>query len=842
MSDQRTLSIVVCSFNGAAKIRPCLEALTRQRLPVEILVIDDGSTDDTAAVARSYGVSVIRHEQNRGISVARNTGLRSATSTLVAYCDDDCSPPQDWTLQVMSAWNDLPDATVIGGYVDVDHPASFTQRYLEFRNPLQPAEIALARRPSVWYRFARQFRPPRLPTNASFPVYSVVGANMTVHRARVTEVGGFDESLAFGEGEELTLCASVRERFGEAAVVVDPRITLTHRFAASMDETWRRSFDYGRGAGERWHKSRGWPSLPVVGPTAVIAAVVIAPFSWLIGLLVGLAVLATPTAIWAVRSKHVHPSIVTYPFVALASDVVAIVGFLGAARGSTRQGHAGAGVERWPRSKDNWLVVKPTATWLAAALVLSVALALFHSPLAPLPGVISMLLIPGATVLSVLRTRPATTAGRVVLSVCLSMMAIMVVGGVASLIGPHLGVAHPLNVWPESVIWFVIALVVLALGAAKESDPIVWIFDDVHTPNVYGAVIGAVLVLLSILGVAQLNYSGDNFLSVFTICLDIFVLMTAVIRGWKRTSNLPLSALLYGVSLALLLSTSLRGGHLDGWDIQQEFGVALQTVRHGVWVAPANRDPYASMLSLTVLPAVLHSVVKLRLLAFFQLVVPAILAMLPVAVFTTIRRVPRWITYGRVAPRPGLAFGVTAGLIVSSVAFSSQLAGITRQAMALTMMTALVMVLFDRTMLIRPAQIVIGLLLVAIAFTHYTTSYLLSAILLCAWVASAMWSRGWIGIPRDKRTKHRKDVGSRRVINAVLVVVALGAAFGWNLGITRNSALTAPANAITTKGAGFATSSGTLFIPPRDMEQLLLQQIARGGPVDRSCASALRQS
>ena len=43
--------------------------------------------------------------------------------------------------------------------------------------------------------------------------------------------------------------------------------------------------------------------------------------------------------------------------------------------------------------------------------------------------------------------------------------------------------------------------------------------------------------------------------------------------------------------------TSLRGAHLFGWDVQEEFGVAAQTLHAGVWVIPANHDPYASMLS-----------------------------------------------------------------------------------------------------------------------------------------------------------------------------------------------------------------------------------------------------
>jgi len=481
----------------------------------------------------------------------------------------------------------------------------------------------------------------------------------------------------------------------------------------------------------------------------------------------------------------------------------------------------------WPLLKIPWLEVAPTAFWLAVALVLSIGLALCHSPLVPLPGVFTLLLVPGAAVMSALRTRPANVAGRLVLAVCLSMMAIMVVGGVVSLIGPHVGIAHPLDPLPEYVIWVALAVFALGMCARIRCDPVTWIFDGVRTTHVFVALASGLLVVISILGAAQLNHDGDGHLAVFAATLDVVVLLAGIVGGWSRTSRWPLSTLLYSASLALLVSTSLRGVHLFGWDVQQEFGVAAHTIRVGVWIVPANHDPYASMLSLTVLPAVLHSLVKLRLLAFFQLVVPAILALLPLAVFSTVRGVPRWITSGRSTPRPGLALAVVVGLIVSGEAFSSQLVTITRQAMAMTMLAALVMVLFDRTILKRPAQTVVGLLIVAISFTHYTTSYLLAAILLCAWPVGLMWSRGWLGTPKEKIEKHRHDVRSRNIINGALVGVALIAAFGWNLGVTRNSALANPISAITARGAGFTSSTLTKSLTPSQFEGILVRDLKK---------------
>src|SRR4051812_37328951 len=61
----------------------------------EILIIDDGSTDDTAAIAEARGVRVVRHERNRGGGVARNTGILHARGELIVASDADGTYPHD---------------------------------------------------------------------------------------------------------------------------------------------------------------------------------------------------------------------------------------------------------------------------------------------------------------------------------------------------------------------------------------------------------------------------------------------------------------------------------------------------------------------------------------------------------------------------------------------------------------------------------------------------------------------------------------------------------------------------------------------------------------------------
>lgn len=496
------------------------------------------------------------------------------------------------------------------------------------------------------------------------------------------------------------------------------------------------------------------------------------------------------------------------------------------------EGPSRARLPTWDLLEPRLKMLRPTGLWLLVAIALSIALNLSHSPLRPLPGVATLLLLPGATIMAALRTRPANPAGRLVLAVSLSMMAIMVVGGAASLVGPHIGLAHPLNPFPEWIFWVLLALIGLSTCAFKQSDPVAWIFQGVRVRQVYFALASGLFVVLSLLGVAQLNYSGNNHLAVLATAVEIVALFVGVIGGWSRSSRWPLNLLLYGVSLALLLSTSLRGAHLYGWDIQKEFGVASRTLGAGVWVIPANHDPFASMLSLTVLPAILHSLTGLRLLAFFQLVVPAVLALLPVAVFCTVKNVPRWVNRGRRSePRPGLAFAVVTGLIISSVAFSSLLVSITRQAMAITIFGVIVMIVFDRTMSIRPSRIIIGLLIVTVSFTHYATSYLLAGALVIAWGVGFVWSKGWLGTKRARRRQHRLEVRSRRVLNSTLVVVALVSALGWNIAITRNDALSNVANAFAVEGAGFKVSAAQGYIlPAPEFEKVMVKELATFDP------------
>lgn len=110
---RKAVSVIIPTFNGASRIGNCLRALRTQESnrELEILVVDDGSTDDTAELVRSFpGVRLIK-QVNAGPAAARNRGAREARGEILLFTDDDCVPRQDW-LEAMLA--PLADPDVIG--------------------------------------------------------------------------------------------------------------------------------------------------------------------------------------------------------------------------------------------------------------------------------------------------------------------------------------------------------------------------------------------------------------------------------------------------------------------------------------------------------------------------------------------------------------------------------------------------------------------------------------------------------------------------------------------------------------------------------------------------------
>jgi lipopolysaccharide/colanic/teichoic acid biosynthesis glycosyltransferase/GT2 family glycosyltransferase len=131
------VSVIVPAYNAAATLPECLAALQQQDFPrsqYEIIVVDDGSTDATAALAEAAGANVIR-QCNAGPAAARNAGALAACGELLLFTDADCAPEPGWLAALAAALAQPDVAGAKGAYLtrQTAHVPRFTQLEYEDR-------------------------------------------------------------------------------------------------------------------------------------------------------------------------------------------------------------------------------------------------------------------------------------------------------------------------------------------------------------------------------------------------------------------------------------------------------------------------------------------------------------------------------------------------------------------------------------------------------------------------------------------------------------------------------------------------------------------------------------
>jgi glycosyltransferase involved in cell wall biosynthesis len=342
------MAVVICSLNGAAGVDRCLRALARQtiRSRLEIVLVDDGSTDGTGDVGYRHGVRVIRHPVNQGLAAARNSGLSASSAPLVAFLDDDCEPEPDWAAELIAGYED--GVAGVGGPVLPAAPAGFMADFLSRNNPLTPLEADLARSERIAYRFYLYLKRQWMPEEPSGrrDVYAFVGANMSFRRQALIDAGRFDERFRFG-CEEGDFCLTLTSAQPSCRLVFTPGALVVHHFEPMLRDTLRRSRAYGRGSAQLCRK---WPSVrPTFFPWPVLVMVLL--LSSLLLPLLAVVAAAAPLALYP-RSPRAavsgrSPRCMLDAYVRLAQEACEDIGFL---QGLWRFRHLAAQPAAVPRS------------------------------------------------------------------------------------------------------------------------------------------------------------------------------------------------------------------------------------------------------------------------------------------------------------------------------------------------------------------------------------------------------------------------------------------------------------------------------------------------------------
>ena len=204
------VSVVIPTYNRWEKLRRVLDGYRELRLPLtefEVLVCDDGSTDETPDRVRAYAEDApyairLLRAPNSGPATARNRGLRAADAPLVVLTDDDCVPHPDLLLRHLASTRQGV-ATI--GYIEW-HPEIEVTPFMAFLSP--------------GYRF--NFAQIEDPQDATFRCFYT--ANVSIWREDVLAIDGFDENFPAAAYEDIELGyrlhrAGIRLVYDELAII-----------------------------------------------------------------------------------------------------------------------------------------------------------------------------------------------------------------------------------------------------------------------------------------------------------------------------------------------------------------------------------------------------------------------------------------------------------------------------------------------------------------------------------------------------------------------------------------------------------------------------------------------
>lgn len=141
------VSIIVPAYNQARYLGLAVQSVLNQTYPeLEVIIVDDGSTDDTAVVARGFSDARVRyvHQANRGLSGARNTGLRQARGEFLTFLDSDDLFLPDKLARLVAEFERYPEAGLAAGQaVPVDQHGQRIGKIFDSRLPEDPAQLVL---------------------------------------------------------------------------------------------------------------------------------------------------------------------------------------------------------------------------------------------------------------------------------------------------------------------------------------------------------------------------------------------------------------------------------------------------------------------------------------------------------------------------------------------------------------------------------------------------------------------------------------------------------------------------------------------------------------------------
>ena len=267
------ISIVVCVYDRADELRRCASSLlASEHDDYEIVVVDDGSTDASADVARELATAsdgvlrLVQNPRNLGVSGARNAGIRAARGDLILFVDSDCVVEPGWVAAYDDFFANHPGIGAASGRVVEPPPSTVAERAYRGSGTIQGSRLQRRR---------------------------LMGCNMAFRRDWLVE-NVFDEALDYGSDEDEIAWRLERDGLGVGFV---PEASVEHHHRVDLRGYLREAFRLGRGAARFGYKAGhglNHDLWPITAALCLLPAMLLDLRS---GFLVGLCLLAQVGAI-----------------------------------------------------------------------------------------------------------------------------------------------------------------------------------------------------------------------------------------------------------------------------------------------------------------------------------------------------------------------------------------------------------------------------------------------------------------------------------------------------------------------------------------------------------------
>lgn len=224
MVTPQKISIIVIAHNAEQTLEQCLRSLVELNFAneqLEIIVVDNASTDNTAKVIKSFPVKYV-FEQQRNRAKARNTGINTSSGEIIAFIDADCVADKDWLNYLLPHFAANDNLGAVAGRLN-SLSENLVERYIEFRRIVNQEKM--------------------LAPNGVFPPPFALTANLALRRRVFEKIGGFDAANLPITGEDADFCW--RMQWAGFQLRYEPRAVVWHKHRSSLGQLLKQTYGYG---------------------------------------------------------------------------------------------------------------------------------------------------------------------------------------------------------------------------------------------------------------------------------------------------------------------------------------------------------------------------------------------------------------------------------------------------------------------------------------------------------------------------------------------------------------------------------------------------------------------